>query len=209
MIGYLKGTVAGVQKNTGNRVFLTLEVNGVGYDLQISPRTIRQLPAVGETLQMFTHLQVREDQMVLYGFGSHAERELFRQLIAVSGIGTQLAIALLDTLDLNELVQAIVTSNTAILAKAPGVGKKTAERIALELRTKLAEWRKQSGVSATPAMGIKPALQEDVEMTLLAIGYSSTEVMESLGAIAQSGQLSNEDPVEEWIRQAIGWLASQ
>ncbi|MGL5192336.1 MAG: helix-hairpin-helix domain-containing protein, partial [Chroococcales cyanobacterium] len=117
--------------------------------------------------------------------------------------------ALLDTLDLNELVQAIVTSNTAILAKAPGVGKKTAERIALELRTKLAEWRKQSGVSATPAMGIKPALQEDVEMTLLAIGYSSSEVMESLGAIAQSGQLSNEDPVEEWIRQAIGWLASQ
>jgi Holliday junction DNA helicase RuvA len=158
---------------------------------------------------MFTHLQVREDQMVLYGFGSHAERELFRQLIAVSGIGTQLAIALLDTLELNELVQAIVTSNTAILAKAPGVGKKTAERISLELRTKLAEWRKQSGVSATPAMGIKPALQEDVEMTLLAIGYSSSEVMESLEAIAQTGQLSNEDPVEDWIRQAIAWLASQ
>lgn len=207
MIGYLKGTVAGVHKNTGNRVFLSLEVNQIGYDLQIAPRMVQQLPAIGESVQVFTHLQVRDDRLVLYGFASRAERDLFRQLTAVSGIGTQLAIALLDTLDISDLVQAIVTSNTTVLAKAPGVGKKTAERIALELRTKLSEWRKQAGLTPSLAAGLKPALQEDVEMTLLALGYTTDEVMEALSALSQDAELSNETPVEEWIRRAIAWLS--
>ncbi|MEB3826444.1 Holliday junction branch migration protein RuvA [Phormidium sp. CCY1219] len=207
MIGYLKGTVAGVVKNTGNRVFLSLEVNQVGYDLQIVPRMVQQLPAIGESVQVFTHLQVREDQMVLYGFSSYAERDLFRQLIGVSGIGSQLAIALLDTLEMSELVQAIVRENTRLLAKAPGVGKKTAERICLELRTKLAEWRKQVGLSPSVAAGLKPAVQEDVEMTLLALGYTSSEVMQALSALSEQADASTEMPVEEWIRRAIASLS--
>lgn len=207
MIGYLKGKVAGVVKNTGNRVFLSLEVNQVGYDLQIVPRMVQQLPAIGESVQVFTHLQVREDQMVLYGFSTHAERDLFRQLIGVSGIGSQLAIALLDTLEMSELVQAIVRENTRLLAKAPGVGKKTAERICLELRTKLAEWRKQVGLSPSVGAGLKPAVQEDVEMTLLALGYTSSEVMQALSALSEQADASAEMPVEEWIRRAIASLS--
>ena len=139
MIGYLKGTVASIQKNPSNRVTLTLDVNQVGYDIQVVPRLIQQLPDLGESIQIFTHLQVREDQMILFGFGSAAERDLFRQLVSVSGIGPQLAVALLDKMGLQDLVQAIVSGNTKALARTPGVGAKTAERIALELKTKLAE----------------------------------------------------------------------
>ena len=121
MIGYLKGAVVGVQTRT-NRTTLTLEVNQVGYDLQVPTRLKQQLPPVGDSLQVFTHLQVREDQQILYGFATAAERDLFRQLIAVSGIGPQLALALIDTLGLQELVQAIVSSNTRRLTQTPGVG---------------------------------------------------------------------------------------
>lgn len=207
MIGYLKGTVAGIHKISNNRVILTLDVNQVGYDLQIPPRMVQGLGAIGESVQIFTHLQVREDQWILYGFASVAERDLFRQLVSVSGIGCQLAIALLDTLGLQDLVQAIVTSNTRLLTKAPGVGNKTAERIALELKTKLAEWRKLAGLSTPVASGIAPALQEDVEMTLVALGYTPSEVMEALCALRSDPLLSKSADAEAWIRGSIAWLS--
>lgn len=206
MIGYLKGTIAQIQK-TNNRVILTLEVNHIGYDLQVVPRILQQLPAVGEAAQLFTHLHVREDQITLFGFGAAAERDLFRQLVSVSGIGPQLALALLDTLGLQDLVQAIVIGNTRILSKTPGVGTKTAERIALELKTKLAEWRQQAGVITVPSAGPAPSVQEDVEMTLLALGYSSSEIAQALQAVGQRAALSKSDDAESWIREAIAWLS--
>jgi Holliday junction DNA helicase RuvA len=206
MIGYLKGTVASIQK-AGNRVILTLEVNQVGYDVQIAPRLVMHLPMVGETIQVFTHLQIREEVVTLFGFGAAAERDLFRQLVSVSGIGPQLAVALLDTLGLQDLVQAIVSGNTRALSKTPGVGGKTAERISLELRTKLAEWRQQAGILTTPAAGPAIALQEDIEMTLLALGYTNSEISQALQAVGTNTTLSKRDDAEEWIRAAIAWLS--
>ncbi len=206
MIGYLKGTIASIQRNT-NRVILTLDVNQVGYDVQIVPRLLMHLPAAGEPVQVFTHLQLREDQVILFGFGTVAERDLFRQLVSVSGIGPQLAVALLDTLGLQDLVQAIVTGNTRALAKTPGVGSKTAERIALELRSKLAEWRQQAGVITVPAAGPALSIQEDVEMTLLALGYTNSEIAQALEAVGKSTALSKREDPEEWIREAIAWLS--
>lgn len=209
MIGYLKGTVATIQKSTGNRVTLILEVNQIGYEVQIPRRLSQELQvAPGELVQVFTHLQIREDQQILYGFGSAAERDLFRQLISVSGIGTQLAIALIDTLGLPNLVQAIVTGNIRTLSKTPGVGKKTAERIALELKTKLAEWRQEAGVTtSTSSTGPAPAILEDAEMTLLALGYDSKEIAQALDAVSQDGLLAKNPNAEEWIRSAIAWLS--
>ena len=207
MIGYLKGTVAGIQKLSSSRVILSLDVNQVGYDLQIAPRLVPQLPAVGEPLQVFTHLQVREDQWILFGFDSIAERDLFRQLVSVSGIGPQLALALLDKLGLQDLVQAIVSGNTRALSRTPGVGAKTAERIALELKTKLAEWRQQSGLSSLPSAGPTAEIQEDVELTLLALGYTSDEIMQALQAVGQNSSLAKNSEPEAWIRQAIAWLS--
>lgn len=209
MISYLKGTIAGVVKSSGNRVILTLEVNSFGYDLQIPARLATQLPATGESVQVFTHLQIREEQPVLYGFSSAAERDLFRQLVSVSGIGAQLAIALLDTLELPDLVQAIVTGNTQMLIQTPGVGGKTAERISLELRNKLADWRTITGLAAVVAAPLSSAVLEDVQMTLLALGYSPTEVAQALQAVSQNAGLSKNANAEDWIRQAIAWLSSQ
>lgn len=206
MIGYLKGTVATIQK-MGNRVILTLDVNQVGYDLQVAPRLVQQLPVVGEMVQIFTHVNIREDQVTVFGFGSIAERDLFRQLIGVSGVGPQLAMALLDTLGLQELVQAIVSGNTRALARTSGVGTKTAERLALELRTKLAEWRQEAGVISAPSAAPVLSVQEDVEMTLLALGYSVSEISQALQAVGQSTTLSKRDNAEEWIRAAIAWLS--
>jgi holliday junction DNA helicase RuvA len=207
MIGYLQGHVASLQKIGTSRTLLTLDVNQVGYDLQVTQRFTTELPAAGERLQVFTHLQVREDQMVLFGFGSAAERDLFRQLVSVSGVGPQLAMALLDTLSLADLVQAIVSGNTRILSRTPGVGSKTAERIALELKTKLAQWREQTGLVTTPSAGPVGVIQADVEMTLLALGYSSSEVVQALNAVGQTTALAKNANVEDWIREAIAWLS--
>jgi len=206
MISYLKGTIAGIQK-PGNRVILVLEVQQIGYEIQIPARLLGDLPGVGEAVQLFTHQHVREDQMALFGFESAAERDLFRQLISVSGIGTQLAIALLDTLGLHDLVQAIVSGNTRALSRTPGVGNKTAERIALELKAKLAEWRQQTGLVTTPLAGPTLAIQEDVEMTLLALGYTNTEVTQALQAVGQETALAKSGDAEAWIRAAIAWLS--
>jgi Holliday junction DNA helicase RuvA len=207
MLSYLKGTIIHTQRLQNNRVQLVLEVNHLGYDLQITSRHLQELPAYGDTTQVFTHLNVKEDGMTLFGFASMAERDLFRQLISVSGIGPQLAMALLDSLNLQELVQAIVGGNTRLLSRTPGVGNKTAERIALELKTKLAEWRQQSGLSVQPASGPVMSVREDVEMTLLALGYTDNEITKALNAVGQSSTLSKSADAEEWIRQAIAWLS--
>lgn len=207
MIGYLFGTVAQVQKTTTNRVMLILEVNQIGYEVQIGKRLAASLSSKSdERVQIFTHLQVRSEQPVLYGFASGAERDLFRQLVSVSGIGAQLAIALLDTLGLADLVQAIVTGNVKQLAKTPGVGSKTAERISLELRNKLAEWRQQKDIPIPGSAALAPELQEDVEITLLALGYTTEEVGQALQALSQEPRLQESQDAETWIKEAIAWL---
>lgn len=206
MIGYLKGTIVTLQKNS-NRVILTIDVNDIGYDVQIVPRFAQELPSTDEAVQIFTHLNLREDGVTLFGFGLAAERDLFRQLISVSGIGPQLAVALLDTLGLQDLVQAIVAGNTRLLSRTPGVGTKTAERIALELKTKLSEWRQQANLVLAPEAGPATNILEDVEMTLLALGYTDKEISQALQAVGQSSAISKSDDAETWIRQAIAWLS--
>ncbi len=206
MISYLKGIVAGVQ-STGNRHILTLEVNGIGYDLQIPGRLARQLPNSGDTVQIFTHYQVREEVPLLYGLGSPSERDLFRHLLAVSGIGAALALALLDTLEVPELVQAIVTANVQLIIQTPGVGKKTAERICLELKSKLIEWRKTAGFFVATG-GPAPSILEEVQSTLLALGYTASEVSHALHYVSEDIGLPKDAFVEDWIRQAIAHLSS-
>ena len=213
MISYLKGTKVDITKTTQNRLFLILDVNDVGYEMQISTRFAQKLEGeADEPVQVFTHLQIQEDKQILYGFSTAAERDLFRQLTAVSGIGMQLGIALIDTMGISDLVSAIVTSNIPALTKTPGVGKKTAERIALELKTKLAQWRKISGmeVQQPEAVFSPPSeVKEDLEMTLLALGYTNEEIEQVLAALSQDNLLLKNNNVEEWIRNAIAWLSGE
>lgn len=213
MIGYLRGSIANVKSEVSRKPTLatiTIDVHGVGYDAQITPNTLSQLSSIAQShaeslVQLFTHLQVREDQMVLFGFASAAERDLFRQLTSVSGIGSQVAMALLNTLGLQDLVKAIVTGNIRVLSLTPGVGQKTAERLALELKSKLADWRLAQGSSSIGA--IAPAVQEDVEMTLLALGYTPREINSALESIARSPDLINNQDVEVWLKASISWLS--
>jgi Holliday junction DNA helicase RuvA len=209
VINYLKGKAIGTVNPPNNRIMLILEVNQIGYELQIPSRLARQLSVEqSENVQIFTHLQVREDQQILYGFASAAERDLFRQLISVSGVGSQLGIALIDTLGLEDLVQAIVSCNIRSLSRTPGVGQKTAERLALELKTKLSQWREAAGVPLPSLTGMPaPNILADVEMTLLALGYDNDEIAQSLSVLAQDRQMLKNPSVEDWIRSAITWLS--
>ncbi|EAZ92609.1 Holliday junction branch migration protein RuvA [Crocosphaera chwakensis] len=209
MISYLKGSPIEVIKNTNNRIILVLEVNQIGYEIQIPSKLARDISQEKlDIIQVFTHLQIKDDQQILYGFFTTAERELFRQLISVSGIGAQSAIALIDTLGLEELVQAIVTGNIRILSQTPGIGKKTAERIALELRTKLSQWRKLVGVTVTSSSAM-PSLEilEDIEMTLLALGYTNEEINKAISTLSQDNLMLKNTNTEEWIKEAIAWLS--
>ena len=206
MIGFIKGSLADSQKLPNGRVIVTVDASGVGYDMQVNPRVLGELPGLGEPVKIFTHLQSREDLQVLFGFASRAERDVFRLLISVSGIGPQMGMALLDTLGINELIQSVVNGNARVLVRTPGVGNKTAERIILELKTKLSEWRQHSGVVA-PTGGPVSAVQEDVEMMLVALGYTNSEISKALVAVGSSSALSKSDNTEEWIREAIAWLS--
>ncbi len=210
MLNYLKGKVIDIIRTQNHRNNLILEVNNIGYEMQITSNLARQLQENKhqELIQIFTHLQIKEDQQILYGFINPSERDLFRQLISVSGIGSQLAIALIDTLGLEDLVGAIVTGNVRVLSRTPGVGQKTAERIALELKTKLAQWRIEAGVkvssnTATP----KAEILEDLQMTLLALGYTKNEIEQAISVISQDNLLLKNPNVEEWIRSAIAYLS--
>lgn len=207
MLSYLKGSLVGVRVPVPNRPLLILEANGIGYEVQVTPRWVSQLPAEGETLQVFVDLQIREERPLMFGFAKAAERDLFRQLIRASGVGSQLAMALLDTLALEDLVQAIVSGNHQILSQTPGVGKKTAERISLELRAKLSQWRDRVQLSVVPTSGLKPDIREDVELTLLTLGYAPDEVAAALNAVASDMQFDDRDRADAWIHEALSWLS--
>ena len=193
MIGRIAGTL--VEKNPPQ---ITVDVGGVGYELEVPMSTFYNLPALGEPVALVTHLVVREDAHCLYGFGADDERTVFRQLIRISGIGARTALALLSGLSVNELAQAVALQESGRLVKIPGIGKKTAERLLLELKDKL----KVTGLAAKVSRGSTPPdASADILNALLAIGYNERE---ALGAMKQ---LPTDIAVSEGIRQALKSLS--
>lgn len=208
MLSYFKGYINNILFNN-NRSIVILEVNNIGYEIQIPLNFARELEINSEKqIQIFTHFHIRDDQQFLYGFSSSAQRDLFRQLIAISGIGCQSAMALIDTLGLEDLVQAIVTGNIRQLSKTPGIGQKTAERIALELKTKLSQGRISTGVTEKNTHGFPhQEIMADLEMTLMALGYTNQEIQQAISVISRDNLLQKNPHVEEWIRSAIAFLS--
>ena len=190
MIGRLSGKLAAKHPPQ-----VLVDCGGVAYELDVPMSTFYNLPAAGDTTTLYTHLLVREDAHTLYGFASLEERSVFRQLIRISGIGARTALALLSGLSVAELAQAVATQDSARLTKVPGIGKKTAERLLLELKGKLAE--------ALPgAAGAAPAgTVADILNALLALGYSEKE------AAAAAKGLPPGVSVAEGIRAALKALA--
>jgi len=191
MIGSLTGTLAAKQPP-----WLMLDVGGVGYELEAPMSTFYELPAVGSRLTLVTHLVVREDAQLLYGFLSVAERVLFRELLKVSGIGARIALAVLSSMSVKGFHQCIRRRDLASLVRIPGVGKKTAERLIVEMADRLPDdWLDGSDLS-TPAA--QPA--SEAESALLALGYRPAEVQRLLGSLDTSG-LTTEALIKEALRQ--------
>jgi holliday junction DNA helicase RuvA len=191
MIGRLSGTL--VEKNPPQ---ILLDVQGVAYEVDVPMSTFYNLPGLGDPITLFTHLVVREDAHLLFGFGSESERRAFRQLIKISGIGARTALSVLSGLSVAELAQAVTMQDTGRLTRIPGIGKKTAERLLLELKDKL-------GGELTSAVGVHrpPPVAADVLNALLALGYSDKE------AVRAVKQLSEGVAVADGIKQALKVLA--
>jgi holliday junction DNA helicase RuvA len=201
MIGYLKGSIEQIHQVSNTKTIAIIEVHGVGYEVQVPSNIALTL---GNVAQVFTHQQFREDLVALYGFASVTERDLFRLLIGVSGIGASIGIALIENLGTTELVQAIVLGSAKILAKTPGVGMKTAERLSVELKDKLKQWHNVVDLAALEVdESLDVGLQGEVQATLLALGYSDIEVRQALFAIGQNEQVVSSKDLEEWLRWAI------
>jgi len=167
MIGRLSGTL--VEKNPPQ---ILLDVQGVAYEVDVPMSTFYNLPNLGERVALFTHLVVREDAHLLFGFGSESERRAFRQLIKISGIGARTALSVLSGLSVAELAQAVTMQEAGRLTEIPGIGKKTAERLLLELKDKLAS-------DLTTAVGVHraPPVSSDILNALLSLGYSDKEAI--------------------------------
>ncbi|HYL88741.1 MAG TPA: Holliday junction branch migration protein RuvA [Burkholderiales bacterium] len=182
MIGHLSGKLT-----AKNPPQIMVEVGGVGYELDVPMSTFYALPATGASVSLFTHFVVREDAHNLYGFASAEERSVFRQLIKVSGIGPRTALAVLSGMSVADLAQSVALQDAARLMKTPGIGRKTAERLLLELKGKLAD-----------AVG-EPTAQHgaDVVNALVALGYSDKEAL-----VAVKG-LAPDMPLAEAIRAAL------
>ncbi|BAP18306.1 Holliday junction branch migration protein RuvA [cyanobacterium endosymbiont of Epithemia turgida] len=208
MLSFLKGNPVEVINDIQNKTILILEVNNMGYEIQILSRFSQKIVENQlENIQVFTCLQIRDDYPILYGFATVDERDLFRQLINVNGIGAQLAIALIDTLGLEKLVQAIINGNTRSLSKTPGVGQKTAERIILEFKNKLSQFKNLLGKPLSSSAAI-PSLEvlEDLEITLLALGYTNKEINQAVSTLSKDNQILKNHNGEDWIKEAIIWL---
>jgi Holliday junction DNA helicase RuvA len=191
MIGRLTGIL--VEKNPPQ---ILVDVSGVAYEVDVPMSTFYNLPATGEAVTLHTHLVVREDAHLLYGFGSEAERNAFRQLTKISGVGARTALSVLSGLSVADLVQAVTLQEAGRLTKIPGIGKKTAERLLLELKGRL-------GADLTTAVGVNraPPASADILNALFALGYNEKEAAGAVKALPDGVS------VADGIRQALKRLA--
>lgn len=197
MIGRLRGTLAEKQPP-----HMILDVNGIGYEVEVPMTTLYRLPAVGEPVTLHTHLVVREDAQLLYGFAEKRERELFRELIRLNGVGPKLALALMSGLEVDELVRCVQAQDTSVLVRIPGVGKKTAERLLVELKDRFKAWESMPAIATLVVEpGSKTAVtsaETDAVSALISLGFKPQEASRAVSAI-QEGNLSS----EEMIRRAL------
>ncbi len=195
MIAHLRGKLLAKHPNQA-----IIETAGVGYDVTISVPTFSDLPVVGSEVALHIHTHVREDVIALYGFLRPSEKLLFEKLITVSGIGPKLAITILSGMAADEMVGAIRGNDVVRLTRIPGIGKKTAERMVLELRDKLPE----AGAAAMPAIPSVSATEEDVLSALVNLGYQRAAAEKALSAVARAG---GENSFDALFRGALGRLS--
>lgn len=206
MIGRIRGTLIDKQPPE-----ILVDVGGVGYELQVPMTILFQLPVLGSEVCLLTHFVVREDAQLLYGFRDERERSLFRQLIKVSGVGPKLALTILSGMDADSFARCVQREDLAALISLPGVGRKTAERLLVEMRDKLKDWLALEGAEVGSGASGEPIEQvssgrhiADAESALIALGYKPAEAARAVAGV-------NDDSVgdsEELIRRALKSMVS-
>jgi len=190
MIGHIKGFIVSKKPTQ-----VLIDCNGVGYEVDVPMSTFYDLPTVGEQVKLLTHLIVREDAHLLFGFATSEEREVFRQLIKVNGVGAKVALSILSGISLHELVDAIMNQNSNLLVSIPGIGNKTADRLVLELKGKFANIIDDKSIQNTSSE------TNDIQNALISLGYSTKE------AISAVKNLPSDISINDGIKDALKFLS--
>lgn len=199
MIGQLRGIL--IEKQPPQ---LLIDVQGVGYEVDAPMNTFYVLPDLGQEVRLFTHLSIREDAHHLYGFYTRDERHLFRVLLKVNGVGPKLALTILSSTTTDEFVRLVLNNDTASLVRVPGIGKKTAERLVIEMRDKLAEWTE--GAAAQGALPVaktaRHGILQDAISALIALGYKQQEANRTVTKM-DDGAASSEELIRRALREMM------
>lgn len=200
MYAYIRGELSEIHTD-----HIVLETGGIGYQIFIPGQTLERLPSIGEEMKVYTYLYIREDAMVLYGFLTREDLELFCKLISVSGIGPKGGLSILSALEADDLRFAILSGDARAISKAPGIGAKTAQRVILELKDQMsleeAFEKKKEHVNETE--GFEPSVKQDAVLALTALGYSSTESLKAVSKV----QITEGMDVEEVLSAALKHLS--
>lgn len=196
MIGFLKGRLASKQPP-----FLMVDVNGVGYELEAPMSTFYSLPAAGEPVALFTHLVVREDAHILFGFGTDSERRLFRGLLKVSGVGPKIALGILSGASVDEFLRIIEAEDLAMLTRIPGIGRKTAERVIIEMRDSVQKFAVPVAAAGNALGSAASTAQSEAFGALIALGYKPPEVTRLLKSADEPG-LSTTEIIRRALKSA-------
>jgi Holliday junction DNA helicase RuvA len=198
MIGQVRGIILEKQPPQ-----LLVDVHGVGYEIDAPMSTFYQLPDVGQEVKLFTHFVVREDAQLLFGFYTQNERALFRTLLKVNGVGPRLSLTILSSIAPEEFVRCVLNNDTASLVRVPGVGKKTAERLVIEMRDKLAEWSHSApadNVVHTQGVSQRHHLLQDAISALVSLGYKPQEANRTVTKV-DDGMATSEDLIRKALRE--------
>lgn len=206
MLSFIKGHLVAKAVESPRGAYFLVDVHGVGFEVLSSHRSVESAPQPGETVTLFTSMIVREDAMFLVGFNTKEERDLFNILQSASGVGVKVALALLSSLSVSEIAQAVVSNNHGILTKAKGVGPKLAQKITLDLKEKMMNWRSAEFTSGVSAV-VQPRTEawSEAEAVLLSLGYQADEIARSFRALETDLPQGNS---EEILRESLRWLAS-
>lgn len=205
MIGHIRGTLLARQAPE-----ILVEVGGIGYEVQVPMTTLYQLPELGETVTLLTHFVVREDAQQLFGFADAADRRLFRELIKVSGVGPRLALTILSGMDAADFARCLQRDDVAALVALPGVGRKTAERLLVEMRDKAGDWLDELSPGADDIQplqdiaAIQPDQRAEAEQALVALGFKLTEAAKLIASADAPPDASSEDLIRLALKIAGG-----
>jgi len=207
MLSFVKGTLVSKAIESPRGAYFLVDVHGMGFEILSSQRSIESSSQPGEAVHLFTTMIVREDAMFLVGFNTKEERDLFNILQSASGVGTKVALSLLSTLSVSEIAQAVVANHYQVLTRAKGVGNKLAQKISLELKEKMMNWRTvdfPAGVSPQGQPASRNEAFREAESVLLSLGYQSDEIARSFQA---PGMDKPNATSEEILRESLRWLA--